>query len=233
VPYFAHRRFIPLVAVSSYEELFALAKRSGARFLFYASRETERCPQLLALLDPGTALPGLELVQRRLSKDLHYFALYRFTGEAFAAEDLERAAIQAAHHFAVRNPGDPLALTTLADQLLQAHRPREALEVLAVADRVEPDFPPAARFRAMAYFELGLVDSAAIASARVLRSGSASSWDWQLFGRIMLRRGRADEARTAFARALQLDPARDDIRRELARVDSLAKRSPPPGGGRP
>src|SRR5262249_26907050 len=151
-------RYVPLPDVASYTDLLAVARRTGARYLFYSRQETDRAPVLLALLDPGGALPGLEPVERRMDDALHYFALYRLTGEAEPAAEGGPPAIDATRNCAAKPPGEPLPLTTLADELLAAHRPREALKVLAPVTHGDSAFAPGARFTALAYFQLGLVD---------------------------------------------------------------------------
>lgn len=223
VAYFARMRYVPLPVVGSYAELLAAGSQTQARYLFYSAPETDRCPQLLALVDPGVPIPGLQAVDRRAGPDRHYYALYRFTGERVAPEELQRATVAAARHFMARHPDDLLALASLSDQLIQSGQPREALAALEPAAERLPQNAPVARFQALANLELGQPDSAARAIGRILGSPATTAWDWGLMGRIALMLGRAEEARDAYRRALALDPTRRELRGELAVADSLAR----------
>ena len=219
--FFAGQPYVPLPAITTWAELFDAAQATHARYLFYSRPETVRCPQFLGLLGQGATLPGLERVERDVANPLHYFGLYRFTGERPIAAALDSAAIELARQMVAENPSDLLAITTLADQLEHAGRPREALAVLEAPAREAPEFAPIARFQAQSYLDLGVVDSAGLALERLLATPDATGWDWGLLGRVRERQGRQAEARDAYAKAVSLDPSRDDLQRAFRRADSL------------
>ena len=221
--YFAGQPYVPMGSIASYAGLLDAAHRTGARFLFYSKPETDKCPQLLGLLTPEVRMPGLEQTQLTLDDPNHYFALDRFTDERPSPSVIQAAGIELSRAFAANNPGDLLAVTTLADLLEGAGRPRDALAVIDGPARSQPGFAPLARFQALSYLDLGLVDSAGYAAERVTASPDRTGWDWGMLGRIRARQGRHAEARAAYARAVQRDPARAELRAALARTDSILR----------
>ncbi len=182
--WFAERPYVPLGGVNGYAELLDVARRTGATYLLYSPAEVDAAPQFLALLDPATSLPGLAPVTHWSGEGPHYFALYRFTGAPVATVALDSAAVRAARGYVERNPDDPLAITMLADQLVQVRRPREALAALGAARELPGDPAPRQRMAALAWLELGRPDSARAAIEPVLDSPSATGWDFDLLGRI-------------------------------------------------
>ena len=225
VAHFAGQRYVPLPTITTYAELFDAARATGARYLFYSMPETDRCPQFLGLLSPGAELPGLEVVEQRMDDPRHYFGLFRFTGERVNPAALDSASIVLTQRLVAEHPTDLLAIATLGDQLERAGRPREALAVMETPSRAAPAFAPIARFQALSYLDLGLVDSAGIVAERLTSLPDLTGWDWALLGHILSLQGRPAESRDAYARAVRQEPARDEYRRALARADSLMRDS--------
>src|SRR5439155_6273668 len=106
-----------------------------------------------------------------------------------------------------------------ADQLVQAHAPREALAALATAARLDPANAPVARLTALAWLDLDRPAAAAPAALRVIREPDATAWDWALLGRVRARLADVAGAGAAIGRAIDLEPANDEWRRLLASVD--------------
>ena len=225
VAHFAGQRYVPLPTITTYAELFDAARATGARYLFYSMPETDRCPQFLGLLSPGAKLPGIEVVEQRLDDPRHYFGLFRFTGERVSPAALDSASIVVTQRLVAGHPTDLLAIATLGDQLERAGRPRDALAVMESSSRTAPAFAPIARFQALSYLDLGLVDSAGIVAERLTSLPDLTGWDWALLGHILSFQGRLAESRDAYARAVRQEPARDEYRRALARADSLMRDS--------
>jgi hypothetical protein len=141
VAYFAHMRYVPFPDVTSYAELFRVARRDSADYLFYSSPEAGTRSRLLPLGSGNARLPGLEPVRAERIAPGHFYALYRFTGERVSPDSLEAAALELARQFAARRSDDPPSLFAYAVELIATKRYAEALQVLAVTHRLAPDWP--------------------------------------------------------------------------------------------
>jgi tetratricopeptide (TPR) repeat protein len=143
-----------------------------------------------------------ELVARRPDmavSHLHLGQLEREAGNlAAAAVALERAATLA--------PADTTALTLLGATLVQAGRPRQAVERLAAeASAAAPD-PDLVAAYALALAKSGRVAEARVALDRAHRADPTSAAVLLQAGTVNLLAGDRTAARAAFQRALDLDP---------------------------
>jgi tetratricopeptide (TPR) repeat protein len=109
-----------------------------------------------------------------------------------------------------RRPEQAWAYVLLADRLVDAGRPAEALPILAAAERITPRDPMIARVRSVAYFRIGDYESAVTACLRVIELGAATSWDHAHLGYLRLGQGRYAEARRELEAATALEPARTE-----------------------
>ncbi|MDX2036163.1 MAG: tetratricopeptide repeat protein [Isosphaeraceae bacterium] len=154
-------------------------------------------------LDPAGAIAHRELAAALLR-------LHRETGaieHAVAAEKAARAAIAKSHR------GAASAWSRLASALLAQHRFTEALEAADQAVRLDPD---AERLRADVLLELGRIDDAEKAIARLAPDAGDDPNRLALEARLHETRGRSDRAIEARKRAAELADALYDLPHETA-----------------
>ena len=204
--YFAGMRHVPMPDVNAFEELIAGGRESGARFLFFSGIESRLRPQFALLLDEGVHLPGLEPLAWEWHGPLHSFAIYRFTGERPDSASFGDSLLSAIHRFTDRRPGEAWPHTYMAGHLINRGRPGEAIEHLALAERLSPNDVVIARMQAVAWTALGEFDRAAASCERAIALGSDDAWEEANLGRVRLLQGRYAEARERLANAVRLEP---------------------------
>ncbi len=141
------------------------------------------------------------------------------TGEALELHG-RAAALRAA---AQATPGtSPVPLETLleARRLLAAGRPMDAISLLRGVLDAQPSCVPAFEVLAEAYLDAGRLDEAYNALRTALLGNEKPELLLEL-GEVELRRGRAEGARDAFRRAVEVDPGND---RAWAALGLLASR---------
>lgn len=106
----------------------------------------------------------------------------------------------------------------LAELLLQAHRPREALDILEALPPSHEEEAVRTALCGFAYRLLGKRDLAEQKSAEALRSPGGHASAWRLCGLLAEDAGLMDSARQAFTEAIRLDPSWGLPRADLTRV---------------
>ena len=211
VAYFAGMRFVPMPAANSIGELIAACRSTGTTFVFISPIEVRLRPAYAVLADSGLDLPALRQVAHDSAGPGKAFSLYTFRDPRTSLGLLQSALAETLVHHAATHPSAESEIAA-ATELLGARRYRDALEHLAVAERLWPADPDIAALQSNAHHALGEYEEAALACERSMRLGSASGMHYGQLGRIRYMQRRYAEARNNFKRALALDPGRlDDV----------------------
>jgi tetratricopeptide (TPR) repeat protein len=213
--YFAGMRYVPMPDVDTFEELIASGKKSGSHYLFFSAIEASLRPQFAVLLDPGVRLPGLEPLAWNSLGPVHTFAIYRFTGETVDPVALGDSLMGAIRRYTDRRPGDAWPHTYMAGHLLNRGHPREALDQLALAERLSPGDVMVARMQAVGWTALGEFDRAVTSCERAIALGSDGAWEEATLGRARLLQGRYAEARRHLADAVLIEPTNPEYAHAL------------------
>lgn len=201
----------------------ALAANDPAGALSYlrstAERPLARTPGLFALAEEVAAAraddalafvrEGREAFPDAPELALAEASLLLDSGDAAAAEATLRP-------FAEATPDDPRIANRLALALVAQERTDEARALLAGA--AEGD--ATVRFNlAQALLEAGLPRDAADELAGDMGAEQVDPEAWAVYGTALAGAGRGDEARSAYERALELEPGQDLAQRGLRRLD--------------
>ena len=205
------------------------ARALRVEYLFFSGIEARMRFRFLMLSDTSVALPGMVPIDCRELSTNHYYALYRFTGEPVDSARFQAAQLAYCARLVIRNAGDARVHWYAAAQLLDLGRPREALDLLDAAERLDPRIAETAALKAWARFRLGDPEGAGRECGRAIGSGFMPSDILALLGTVWTMEGRYDPARTAFERATEADPldARTHLQLGIVRFelgDSAAAR---------
>ena len=125
-----------------------------------------------------------------------------------------------------KRPHNARAHTNLANELLQAGQPEEALEQSEEALRLEPDYADAHCNLATALFRLGQLTEAASQYDETLRLDADNAKAHYNLGNILAREGRMPEAIGHFEETVRLKPEDIAAHNNLANALFLADRVP-------
>jgi tetratricopeptide (TPR) repeat protein len=153
-----------------------------------------------------------------------------------AAERVERFMTAAQHALAEGNPAlaaqrlvyardadprNPVVLRQLAIAFWQAGDLPAAARAVRDWARVDPDRPTAHRFASRIYADMGAYDLARDAAARAAQRAPSDASAWERLGRLQLRLGERDGARSSLERAQRLEPSVEGLL-DLALVHQLS-----------
>jgi tetratricopeptide (TPR) repeat protein len=127
-----------------------------------------------------------------------------------AREELQTALAQA--------PGNPQVLALLGDTERQLKNPARALELEDRALSSNQNDLQARYYRGLALFDLGRHDEGIRELEQVVRSGAPAAEAYLALGAAYLDATRVREAIDVLTRGTELDPARPDVRVQLARA---------------
>ncbi|MEP6917540.1 MAG: tetratricopeptide repeat protein [Acidobacteriota bacterium] len=151
-------------------------------------------------INPGLVPPRFYLAQM-------YLELAR---AARAREELEAGLVQV--------PGNPQFLALLGEAERQLKNPSRAVELTRQALQADPAFTQARYYLGLALFDRGLRDEAIKELEQVVRSGAQVADPYLNLGSMYLEAGRADDALEILTQGTRIDPARADLRVQLARA---------------
>jgi Tfp pilus assembly protein PilF len=129
---------------------------------------------------------------------------------AKAREELEAALAQA--------PGNPQFLALLGETERQLKNPRRSLELNRQALQIDQSSAQARYYLGLALYDLGQRDEAISELERVVQSGPKVVDAYLSLGTAYLEAGRFDKALEVFLQGTKIDPARPDIRIQMARA---------------
>ena len=211
VAYLGGRPFVPMPPVNRLSDLLEEAERNGAEYLYVSGLEARFRPHFRPLADSLWNLPGLEGVERRVLDAERYYGLYRFTGEDPPAAVADSAHLRAFERYAARRPGNADAQSLLADLLMEAGRPEDALARLPARGAGDDDFAVLVA-RAYAHYGVRSFDEAESDCRQALRLRPESAWANGFLGQVLLRTERPLEAVPHLERAVSGDPAQSSYR---------------------
>jgi tetratricopeptide (TPR) repeat protein len=90
-----------------------------------------------------------------------------------------------------------------------------ALELVRIALEIEPENEAYLGTRGLIHFKRDELDAALEYLNRAIAAGGATATMYEYLGDVRAARGELEEARSSYAAALQIEPARVDIRRKL------------------
>jgi len=118
--------------------------------------------------------------------------------------------------FVAARPNDIGALTNVGVTLASIGKPQEATRVFRRVVEIAPTDTNARRNLAKALLNEDQIDAAESETNALLRLNADDAVGHDLKGRILASRGRLDDARAEFERAVQLDPRDEQARADLA-----------------
>jgi tetratricopeptide (TPR) repeat protein len=127
-----------------------------------------------------------------------------------AREELETALVQL--------PGHPQFLALLGETERQLKNPSRAVELLREALKPDESFAQARYYLGLALFDLGQRDAAIKELERVVQSGAKAVEAYLSLGTAYIEAGRFDAALETLSQGTWIDPARPDLRIQLARA---------------
>lgn len=204
--YYAGMEFTPIPRVDSIFEMIQSAEESKTKFLFFSGLEANLRRQFEVLVDTALVFPGLDLIEFRMLEKNHFYALYRFTGEAVDRDSMEAVLATALERQTEFAPDDPTPRVSAALHLIQQGRFAEALAEADEAERLSPGNFGAATCRSMALYELGRYEESAEACERAIADGSQFPWFQAQLGQIRLVQGRYAEGAEHARVALESEP---------------------------
>jgi adenylate cyclase len=144
--------------------------------------------------------------------------LHRFEWDPAAAESAFRTAVEL-------NPGYAGARYWLGEFLLLSGRPGEAIEMLELAQDLDPVSTVGNEHLVMAYYLSGQYDRADRQAAEALELHPQHAPAHRLLGQLHLWRGRNDDALESLQRAHQMDPRDPETGSTLAMASFAAGRT--------
>jgi tetratricopeptide (TPR) repeat protein len=127
-----------------------------------------------------------------------------------AREELETARAQA--------PANPQFLALLGEAERQLKNPRRSLELNRQALQIDESFAEARYYLGLALYDLGQRDEAINELERVVQSGPKVVDAYLSLGTVYLEAGGFDKALGVLLQGTKIDPARSDIRIQMARA---------------
>ncbi len=146
----------------------------------------------------------LDFATKNMEPDLDGFMRFFMRGVALSCLYRHREAAESLSRAARALPGEYYSHYLLFEQLYILGRYNEALETVDESIRLEPDYAPAWKGKAMTLTRLGCLDSALVSFDRVIELTPAAA-DFTLLSQradILMALGRWDEGRTAMEHAL-------------------------------
>ncbi len=207
VAYFAGTSYVPLPGQGRLQDVLALGRAEGAKFLYFSAMESQARPDLAFLGEPDVQLPGLEPLEFARLDSVRFYALYRLTGEVPAASTIDSALVGVLAGRVLRHPEDIAARNALAGHLLGMNLVEQALVQLEATVQLAPDDPLGWGLLSVAAWRHGDLTRAAEAGERALALGPDSWWIELQMARIRTEQGRFDAAFRHFDRALAIHPA--------------------------
>lgn len=206
VAFLAGMEHVPMSDAASLLGLVRDARALRVEYLFFSGIEGRMRFRFLMLSDTSIALPGIVPIDHQKLSTYHYYALYRFTGEPVDSARFQAAQLAYYARLVARNAGDARVHWYAAAQLLDLGRPRQALDLLDTAERLDPRIPETVALKAWARFRLGDPEGAGRECGRAIGSGFMPPDILALLGTVWAMEGRYDPARIAFQRATNVDP---------------------------
>ncbi len=136
---------------------------------------------------------------------------YRDLGRLDAAKKELDAALE-------QVPGNPQLLAVLGDVERQLKNPMRALEVLRQALKVDESFAQARYYLGLTYWDLGRRDESIAELEQVVKSGAKVADAYLSLGTAYIEAERLPDAVEILSQGTHLDPARPDLRIQLAKA---------------
>jgi tetratricopeptide (TPR) repeat protein len=167
---------------------------------------------------------ALAQAQKAVKASPRFAPAHYLLGTALAARNDTTNALKAFNDVLAINPRAFLAQLALAEMNLSLGRLDVALDFAEQAVKTEPRSGAARFILAKALFANGALERAQTELQLVADAGPGFPAVQSLMGQIRMRRGDADPARRAFARALELDPKSIEALSGLVSLDLKARR---------
>jgi tetratricopeptide (TPR) repeat protein len=206
VAFLAGMEHVPMSDAATLLDLVRAAQAMRVEYLFFSGIEARMRFRFLMLSDTSVTLPGIVQIGWRQSSPNHYYALYRFTEEPVDSVRFRAALLSYYERLVTLHPDQARVQWYAAAQILDLGLPREALERLEVAERLDPRVPETMALKAWARFRLGDLAGAGEECQRAIGVGFMPADLLALRGTIWALEGHLQPARTAFERASDVDP---------------------------
>ena len=119
------------------------------------------------------------------------------------------------------HPRHPQFMALLGEAERQMRNPARAIELTRGALEAEPSFSQARYYLGLALRDAGQHAEAVRELEQVVKSGASPAQAYLGLGAVYLDAGRADDALGVLRQAIKMDPARPDVRVQLARAYRL------------
>ncbi|MBT7755775.1 MAG: tetratricopeptide repeat protein [Rhodospirillaceae bacterium] len=164
---------------------------------------TSRWPE-----DPeGTLQAANKSAQSAVELDDHNFFAYNVLGLCQVWQHSHDLAIASLQHALELNPNEARTRANLANALVFAGQPEEALEQLEIAMRLDPHHPPVyPHHRGRAYFVLRQYDKAELAFSQAVTQAPGWPWARLMLAAALTALGKVEAASAEVEAALKISP---------------------------